>query len=143
MQKRDRNQDQEFTAAKKRKMEDDSTNLPKKNHDTNNITSPNPSAADQNSNGSKYFDLNIEKILESWEICHGLREIIANGLDEATLCGSVDGIKIYREADVNNTLVIQDFGRGIEYAHLTQKENKEKLAQPDKVSTLMRILTLF
>lgn len=101
-------------------MEDDSTNL----------------AADQNSNGSKYFDLNIAKILESWEICHGLREIIANGLDEATLCGSVDGIKIYREADVNNSLVIQDFGRGIEYAHLTQKENKEKLAQPDKVCTL-------
>lgn len=125
-------------------MENDSTNLPRKNHD--NKPNPSPSAAehiDQNSGGSKYFDLNIEKILESWEICHGLREIIANGLDEATLCGSVDGIKIYREADVNNTLVIQDFGRGIEYAHLTQKENKEKLAQPDKVSTLMRILTLY
>lgn len=106
------------------------------------IISPSPSAADQNSNGSKYFDLNIEKILESWEICHGLREIIANGLDEATLCGSVDGIKIYRE-EGGGALIIQDFGRGIEYAHLTQKENKEKLAQPDKVSTLMRILTLF
>lgn len=31
------------------------------------------------------FDLNIEHILEHWEIEHALREIIANALDEKTI----------------------------------------------------------
>ena len=29
---------------------------------------------------SKSFDLNIEKILENWEVRHGIREVIANVL---------------------------------------------------------------
>ena len=39
------------------------------------------------SNGKK-FDLNIEKILEDWEVHHPIREIIANALDEQLLTGS-------------------------------------------------------
>jgi hypothetical protein len=39
---------------------------------------------------ARYFDLNIEKILEGWEVCHALREIIANGLDEQILSKSKD-----------------------------------------------------
>ena len=31
---------------------------------------------------NKKFDLNIEKVLEDWEIYHATREIIANALDE-------------------------------------------------------------
>ena len=31
------------------------------------------------------FDLNIEEVLENWEIYHALREIIANALDEQIL----------------------------------------------------------
>lgn len=31
---------------------------------------------------TKEFDLNIEKILENWEIYHAIRELIANALDE-------------------------------------------------------------
>ena len=31
------------------------------------------------------FDLNIEKILDNWEIYHAIREIISNALDEMTL----------------------------------------------------------
>ena len=31
------------------------------------------------------FDLNIEKILEGWEVKHAIREVIANALDEAAL----------------------------------------------------------
>ncbi|MFR4022380.1 MAG: hypothetical protein ACLTZI_04810 [[Eubacterium] siraeum] len=31
------------------------------------------------------FDLNIEKILENWEVYHAIREIIANALDEQIL----------------------------------------------------------
>jgi len=30
----------------------------------------------------KKFDLNIEKVLEDWEIYHAIREVIANALDE-------------------------------------------------------------
>lgn len=33
----------------------------------------------------RYFDLNIEQVLENWEVCHAVREIIANALDETTL----------------------------------------------------------
>lgn len=33
----------------------------------------------------KKFDLNIEKILENWEIFHAIRELIANALDEQLL----------------------------------------------------------
>ncbi len=34
---------------------------------------------------TKEFDLNIEKILENWEVYHAVREIIANALDEQKL----------------------------------------------------------
>jgi hypothetical protein len=34
------------------------------------------------------FDLNIEKILEGWQVCHAIRELIANALDEQALTGT-------------------------------------------------------
>ena len=37
---------------------------------------------------SKEFDLNIENILENWEVYHAIREIIANALDEQILTDS-------------------------------------------------------
>ena len=30
----------------------------------------------------KAFDLNMEDVLENWEVYHAIREIIANALDE-------------------------------------------------------------
>ncbi len=71
----------------------------------------------------KEFDLNIEKILENWEVYHAVREIIANALDEQILTGTQD-IQIIKK---NNEWHIVDFGRGINYHHLTQNENEEKL----------------
>ena len=79
---------------------------------------------------SKEFDLNIEEILEDWEVHHALREIIANALDEQVLTNSKD-IKIYK--DSIGQYHILDFGRGLKYNHLTQKENKEKLNNPDVI----------
>lgn len=76
----------------------------------------------------KTFDLNIEKILENWEVCHAIREIIANALDEQSLTGTVD-ICIEK---VNGQWHIIDYGRGLSYKHLTQNENDEKL-QNDKL----------
>ena len=38
----------------------------------------------------KKFDLNIEKILEDWEMHHAIREIIANALDEQLLTKTKD-----------------------------------------------------
>ncbi len=72
---------------------------------------------------AKAFDLNIEKILENWEVRHAVREIIANALDEQILTNS-ERVKISK---VGNSWVIRDFGRGITYTHLTQNENEEKL----------------
>ena len=71
----------------------------------------------------KQFDLNIDKILENWECKHALREIIANGLDEQTITNSKD-IEIYKEGML---WIIRDYGRGLKYEHLVQKENSEKL----------------
>ncbi len=39
---------------------------------------------------ARLFDLNIEKILEGWEVCHATRELIANALDEESLSGTKD-----------------------------------------------------
>lgn len=72
----------------------------------------------------KEFDLNIEKILENWEVYHAIREIIANALDEQKLTGTKD-ISIRKE---NGIWHITDYGRGLNYHHLTQNENDEKLS---------------
>ena len=69
------------------------------------------------------FDLNIEKVLENWTVAHAIREIIANALDEQILSESQD-IKIYKDGD--GIWHIRDYGRGIQYHHLTQNENEEK-----------------
>ena len=73
---------------------------------------------------SNLFDLNMEKVLENWLVSDALREIIANALDETMLTYAPD-IKIYK--DSNKVWHIRDYGRGIQYFHLTQNENKEKL----------------
>lgn len=73
---------------------------------------------------NKKFDLNIEKILEHWSIRHAIREIIANALDETIMIDSDVKPRIYKE---NNNWIIRDFGRGLQYLHLTQKENNDKI----------------
>lgn len=72
---------------------------------------------------ARAFDLNIEKVLESWTVGHALREMIANALDERTLSGSVP-IEISRVRQ--GEWRIRDFGRGLRIEHLTQKENPER-----------------
>ena len=76
---------------------------------------------------SRKFDLNIEKILEDWEAYHALREIIANAIDEQILTKTRD-IEIFK--DSSGKWHVRDFGRGLTYLHLTQKENEEKLSDP-------------
>jgi hypothetical protein len=78
----------------------------------------------------RYFDLNIEKILEGWDVRHAIRELIANALDEEVLTGTSE-IQINR--DPVGDYHITDFGRGIRYEHLTQNENAEKLANAGRV----------
>lgn len=69
------------------------------------------------------FDLNIEKILENWEVYHAIREIVANAIDEQVLSDTED-IEITGNG---TTWYIRDYGRGLNYHHLTQNENEEKL----------------
>ncbi len=75
----------------------------------------------------KKFDLNIEKVLEDWEVYHAIRELIANALDEQALTNTKN-IEIYR--DQNSRWIVRDFGRGLKYENLTQNENEEKLKHP-------------
>jgi hypothetical protein len=69
------------------------------------------------------FDLNIEKVLDGWEVSDAIREIIANALDESVLTSTEIPEIVQRGS---NCWVIRDFGRGLRYQHLTQKENEEK-----------------
>ena len=75
----------------------------------------------------KKFDLNIEKILEDWEVHHAIREVIANAIDEQLLTKTRD-IDIFK--DSKGKWHIRDYGRGLKYEHLTQKEDDEKLRSP-------------
>jgi hypothetical protein len=76
---------------------------------------------------ARKFDLNIEKILEDWDVHHAIREVIANAIDEQILTAT-DSIRIFK--DRAGKWHIRDFGRGLRYEHLTQKENEEKLRNP-------------
>lgn len=69
---------------------------------------------------TRLFDLNIEEILDNWEIHHAIREIIANALDEQILSKSQE-IKIFKDQGEN--WHIRDYGRGIEISHFTLNEN--------------------
>ena len=71
----------------------------------------------------KKFDLNIDKILEDWNVEHALREIIANALDEQTIT-KTQNIKIEKHGEL--IWSIRDFGRGIKYEHFVQNESLEK-----------------
>lgn len=72
----------------------------------------------------RLFDLNIETVLEHWDVEHGLREIIANALDECALSGTKP---INIEKDERGRWHIRDYGRGIKIEHFTLNENVEKI----------------
>ena len=75
----------------------------------------------------RLFDLNIEEVLEAWEVSHAIREVISNALDEQALSGTRD---IGIAKDEGGRWVVRDFGRGLRIEHFTLNENKEKLAAP-------------
>lgn len=74
---------------------------------------------------TKVFDLNIEEMLDNWEVEHALREVIANALDEQLLSGSAD---IQIEKVEPGQWRIRDHGRGLRIEHFTQNEDDEKRA---------------
>lgn len=79
---------------------------------------------------TKAFDLNIERILENWDVYHAIREIIANALDEMTITQTsmIDIVK-----DANGLWHVRDYGRGLNYHHLTQNESDEKKKREDVI----------
>lgn len=80
---------------------------------------------------AKRFDLNMEEdLLEAWGKSDGIRELIANALDEQAL---TDTDPVVIEEQGEGQWFIRDFGRGLRYQHFTQGEDEEKLANPDKV----------
>ncbi|MGL6058171.1 MAG: ATP-binding protein [Culicoidibacterales bacterium] len=78
----------------------------------------------------KNFDLNMQKVLENWDVSLAIREIIANALDEQNITKTAD-IEIFCD-DLGNWH-IKDYGRGLNYIHLTQNENEEKLNHPNLI----------
>lgn len=76
------------------------------------------------------FDLNIERVLEHWPVANALREFIANALDEHHLSGTPEPVI---EKQTEGLWTIEDYGRGLRYEHLTQKENPEKLEHPEVI----------
>ena len=79
---------------------------------------------------SRYFDLNIQRVLEHWSVSEALREVIANALDEQALSGTAEP-EIFDES--GGSWHVRDFGRGLRYEHFTQNENPEKLDRPELV----------
>ena len=79
----------------------------------------------------KEFDLNMEEeLLEAWAASDGIRELIANALDESAL-SDTDEPDIFQ--DDEGRWHIRDYGRGLTHQDLTQGEDEEKLANPDVV----------
>lgn len=78
----------------------------------------------------KKFDLNIENVLEDWEIHHAIRELIANAIDESIITNTE---RIIIEKTLDGEWIIRDFGRGIDVSHFTQKENEEKTYHPNLI----------
>lgn len=76
------------------------------------------------------FDLNIEEVLEDWEVEHALREVVANALDEQVLSKTAE-IEIVK--DEHGDWHIRDFGRGLRIEHFTLNESQEKLNSPSGV----------
>ncbi|MCO7175473.1 ATP-binding protein [Sporolactobacillus kofuensis] len=78
----------------------------------------------------RYFDLNIEKVLDNWEVYHAVREIIANALDETLLtgCRKPEFVK-----DGEGFWHVRDYGRGLNYEHFTQNQNSEKVQSSDVI----------
>jgi len=72
----------------------------------------------------KKFDLNIEKILEDWEVFHAIREIIANAIDEQILT-KTRGIEIFK--DDEGRWHIRDFGRGLKLSILLKRKMMRSL----------------
>lgn len=72
----------------------------------------------------KWFDLNIEKILDHWKISDALREIISNAIDETRETECKD-LEILMDSD--GVVHIKDYGRGLTYRHLTLNENPWKI----------------
>jgi len=74
---------------------------------------------------TRAFDLNIEEVLENWELHHAIREVIANALDEQLL-SSTKEIEISK--DDSSRWHIRDFGGGLRIEHFTLNEDEEKLS---------------
>ena len=75
----------------------------------------------------KHFDLNIDKILENWDLSHAVRELIANAIDESVLTNT-SSPEVTK--DESGWWHVRDYGRGLRYQDLIQSENPEKIENP-------------
>lgn len=71
------------------------------------------------------LDLNIKEILSDWKVSDAIRELIANAIDEHSITGIKEPIKVDYNEQIK-TLTIKDLGRGIKNIHFIQNESNEK-----------------
>ena len=79
----------------------------------------------------RLFDLNIEEVLDNWEVSHAIREVISNALDEQSPVG--DERHRDRRRWVPSAGPSATSAAGFKIEHFTLNENKEKLARDEGV----------
>ena len=77
---------------------------------------------------TKEFDLNIEKILENWEVYHAVREIIANALDLRFKTPAFIGIDEIKVKKLGELTVITDIEHRTLY-DILQGRNQKTLTE--------------
>ena len=78
---------------------------------------------------AREFDLNIERVLENWTVAPRHPRVDR----QRARRGGPDRHRRARDsARTPGPLALRDFGRGLRYEHLTQNENREKLASPEE-----------
>src|SRR5438046_3105072 len=78
----------------------------------------------------KNFDLNVDKILENWELSHAIRELISNAIDECVITNTRPPLVV---KDDVGWWHVRDYGRCLKYQDLIQSENPEKLSNPSVI----------
>jgi hypothetical protein len=74
----------------------------------------------------RYYDLNLDTILSGWTVSDAIRELLANAVDEHTLCSVGERVQVNHIPEYPGYVTIQDFGRGLKIEHLRLNESTEK-----------------
>ena len=84
------------------------------------------------SSAKTYLDLDIKEILEDCEVCHAIREVVANSLDGHKM-HEINKDIIFNYDNNQKQIEIMDFDSGKKSEQFIQTENKAKLDRDDVI----------